>query len=62
MRPGRLDQLIYIPMPDFESRLKEVDLNYLASHTDKQVFTGADSTEICQSAFTCSYSKSTMGH
>jgi transitional endoplasmic reticulum ATPase len=61
MRPGRLDQLIYIPMPDFESRLsilratlrkspvaKEVDLNYLASQTDK--FTGADLTEICQSA------------
>ena len=21
MRPGRLDQLIYIPMPDYESRL-----------------------------------------
>merc|ERR1712007_4227 len=61
MRPGRLDQLIYIPMPDYESRLgilratlrkspvsKEVDLAYLASQTDK--FTGADLTEICQSA------------
>merc|ERR1712150_323160 len=61
MRPGRLDQLIYIPMPDFESRLgilratlrkspvsQEVDLSYLASQTDK--FTGADLTEICQSA------------
>lgn len=61
MRPGRLDQLIYIPMPDFESRLsilratlrkspvaKEVDLSYLASQSDK--FTGADLTEICQSA------------
>eukprot|EP00957_Ditylum_brightwellii_P094948 7230631-Ditylum_brightwellii.AAC.1 len=61
MRPGRLDQLIYIPMPDLESRLsilratlrkspvsKEVDLSYLASQTDK--FTGADLTEICQSA------------
>lgn len=61
MRPGRLDQLIYIPMPDFESRLgilratlrkspvsKDVDLSYLASQTDK--FTGADLTEICQSA------------
>jgi transitional endoplasmic reticulum ATPase len=61
MRPGRLDQLIYIPMPDFESRLsilratlrkspisKDVDLNYMASQTDK--FTGADLTEICQSA------------
>jgi transitional endoplasmic reticulum ATPase len=61
MRPGRLDQLIYIPMPDFESRLsilratlrkspisKAVDLNYMASQTDK--FTGADLTEICQTA------------
>merc|ERR1712051_509462 len=61
MRPGRLDQLIYIPMPDFESRLsilratlrkspvsKDVDLAYLASQTDK--FAGADLTEICQSA------------
>lgn len=61
MRPGRLDQLIYIPMPDFESRLcilravlrkspvsKDVDLNFLAQKTDK--FTGADLTEICQRA------------
>merc|ERR1712176_1202014 len=61
MRPGRLDQLIYIPMPDFESRLsilratlrkspvsKDVDLSYMASQTDK--FTGADLTEICQTA------------
>jgi len=61
MRPGRLDQLIYIPMPDYESRLsilkavlrktplhKDVDLPYLASQTDK--FTGADLTEICQRA------------
>uniref|UniRef100_A0A7R9WC16 AAA+ ATPase domain-containing protein n=1 Tax=Pseudictyota dubia TaxID=2749911 RepID=A0A7R9WC16_9STRA len=61
MRPGRLDQLIYIPMPDYESRLgilratlrkspvsNEVDLPYLASQTDK--FTGADLTEICQTA------------
>merc|ERR1712238_160634 len=61
MRPGRLDQLIYIPMPDYESRLsilratlrkspvsKDVDLAYLATQTDK--FTGADLTEICQTA------------
>jgi len=61
MRPGRLDQLIYIPMPDLESRKsiirailrkspvsKDVDLNYLATHTDK--FTGADLTEVCQRA------------
>ena len=61
MRPGRLDQLIYIPMPDYESRLsvlkavlrktpinKDVDLAYLAGQTEK--FTGADLTEICQRA------------
>eukprot|EP00607_Mallomonas_marina_P000197 CAMPEP_0182427418 /NCGR_PEP_ID=MMETSP1167-20130531/17153_1 /TAXON_ID=2988 /ORGANISM="Mallomonas Sp, Strain CCMP3275" /LENGTH=763 /DNA_ID=CAMNT_0024609633 /DNA_START=206 /DNA_END=2497 /DNA_ORIENTATION=+ len=61
MRPGRLDQLIYIPMPDYESRLsilkavlkktplnKDVDLAYLASQTEK--FSGADLTEICQRA------------
>merc|ERR1711998_429362 len=61
MRPGRLDQLIYIPMPDLESRqaiLKatlrkspvspEVPLDYLATHLDK--FSGADITEICQRA------------
>lgn len=61
MRPGRLDQLIYIPMPDYDSRLgilratlrkspvsKDVELSYLASQTDK--FTGADLTEICQTA------------
>merc|ERR1712100_843568 len=61
MRPGRLDQLIYIPMPDLDSRMsilkaclrkspvsKDVDLNYIAAHTDK--YTGADLTEICQRA------------
>ena len=60
MRPGRLDQLIYIPMPDFESRLgilratlrkspisKDVDLSYMATQTDKftgAVFTSADAS------------------
>lgn len=61
MRPGRLDQLIYIPMPDYESRLsilkanlrktpihKDIDLSYIAENTDK--FTGADLTEICNRA------------
>merc|ERR1719265_557624 len=61
MRPGRLDQLIFIPMPDYESRLSilksvlrkspvspEVPLDYLATHLDK--FSGADITEICQRA------------
>jgi transitional endoplasmic reticulum ATPase len=61
MRPGRLDQLIYIPMPDYESRLSifravlkkspvhpDVDMSFLAQSTEK--FTGADITEICQRA------------
>jgi transitional endoplasmic reticulum ATPase len=61
MRPGRLDQLIYIPLPDFGSRqavfkavlrkspvAKDVDLEYLANKTEG--FSGADITEICQRA------------
>lgn len=61
MRPGRLDQLIFIPMPDYDSRLSilratlrkspvspSVDLAVLADATDK--FTGADLSEICQRA------------
>ncbi|MCO5561671.1 hypothetical protein L7F22_015292 [Adiantum nelumboides] len=64
LRPGRLDQLIYIPLPDEASRLKifqaclrkspvakDVDLNVLAHHT--QGFSGADITEICQRS--CKY-------
>lgn len=64
LRPGRLDQLLYIPLPDEASRLqifkaclrkspisKEVDLAALARHT--QGFSGADITEICQRA--CKY-------
>jgi transitional endoplasmic reticulum ATPase len=61
LRPGRLDQLIYIPLPDEVSRsaiLKaalrkspvssQVDLNFLARSTHG--FSGADLTEICQRA------------
>lgn len=61
LRPGRLDQLIYIPLPDELSRVnilkanlrkspiaKDVDINYLAKVT--QGFSGADLTEICQRA------------
>merc|ERR1712213_183810 len=61
MRPGRLDQLIYIPLPDDGSRLailksnlrkspihKDVDLPYMAKMT--KGFSGADLTEICQRA------------
>ncbi|KHM98917.1 Cell division cycle protein 48 like [Glycine soja] len=62
--PGRLDQLIYIPLPDQESRYqifkacmrkspvsKDVDLRALAEYT--KGFSGADITEICQRA--CKY-------
>merc|ERR1712058_143142 len=61
LRPGRLDQLIYIPLPDDGSRLailksnlrkspihKDVDLPYMAKMT--KGFSGADLTEICQRA------------
>ncbi|KAJ6676638.1 AAA-FAMILY ATPASE [Salix viminalis] len=64
LRPGRLDQLIYIPLPDEASRFqifkaclrkspisKDVDLTALARYT--QGFSGADITEICQRA--CKY-------
>ncbi|KPJ03235.1 Transitional endoplasmic reticulum ATPase TER94 [Papilio xuthus] len=61
LRPGRLDQLIYIPLPDEKSReailrsnlrkspiAKDVDLSYIAKVT--QGFSGADLTEVCQRA------------
>jgi transitional endoplasmic reticulum ATPase len=61
LRPGRLDQLIYIPLPDKPSRLgilkadlrktplaKDVDINFLAELTDG--FSGADIAELCQRA------------
>jgi transitional endoplasmic reticulum ATPase len=61
LRPGRLDQLIYIPLPDEPSRLsilkatlrkspvaQDVDLSFLSKNTHG--FSGADLTEICQRA------------
>ncbi|OAD55598.1 Transitional endoplasmic reticulum ATPase TER94 [Eufriesea mexicana] len=61
LRPGRLDQLIYIPLPDEKSReaifkanlrkspvAKDVELSYIAKVTHG--FSGADITEICQRA------------
>jgi transitional endoplasmic reticulum ATPase len=61
MRPGRLDQLIYIPLPDRESRVSifkanlrkspigdDVSMDQLADATEG--FSGADITEICQRA------------
>jgi transitional endoplasmic reticulum ATPase len=61
LRPGRLDQLIYIPLPDEPSRLSilkatlrnspiapNVDLGFLSKSTHG--FSGADLTEVCQRA------------
>jgi len=61
LRPGRLDQLIYIPLPDEKSRMqvfkaslrkspvsKDVDIGFLSKITSG--FSGADITEICQRA------------
>lgn len=61
MRPGRLDQLIYIPLPDEPSRMSilkastrksplapDVSLTAIAKAT--KGFSGADLTEICQRA------------
>ena len=61
IRPGRLDQLIYIPLPDYKSRLAifhaatrkapldaAVDFEVLARSTHG--FSGADISEICTSA------------
>ncbi len=61
IRPGRLDQLIYIPLPDLKSRqaifkaalrkapiAPDVSLDVLARSTHG--FSGADITEICTTA------------
>ncbi|KAI5180403.1 transitional endoplasmic reticulum ATPase [Nematocida sp. AWRm80] len=64
LRPGRLDQLIYIPLPDEKSRLSILKANLskaplhedvnLATIAEKTIgFSGADLTEICQTA--CKY-------
>lgn len=58
IRPGRLDQLIYIPLPDkgarrniFKANLRKspvaenVSYDHLADITDK--FSGADIAELC---------------
>ncbi len=61
LRPGRLDELIYVTVPDNEGRkhilsihtksmplAKDVDLDVLAGKTDK--FTGADLEDLCRRA------------
>ena len=60
-RPGRLDQLVYLPVPDHDSRVmifkaatrksplaNDIDIDQLAERTDG--FSGADITEVCQRA------------
>lgn len=71
MRPGRLDQLVYIPLPDEKARIsifkanlrkspigKEVDLGFLAKKTHG--FSGADITAICQRACKLAIKESIM--
>ena len=61
IRPGRLDQLIYIPLPDKPSRTQvfkavlrktpiapNINFDFLSDLTEG--FTGADITELCQRA------------
>lgn len=61
IRPGRLDQLIYIPLPDLKSRMAifkarlrkapvdpDIDIEVLARSTHG--FSGADIAEICTTA------------
>ena len=61
IRPGRLDQLIYIPLPDFVARVgiikavlrkspvaQNVNTDFLAQQCEG--FSGADMTELCQRA------------
>jgi transitional endoplasmic reticulum ATPase len=61
LRPGRLDELIYVPVPDREGRERilaihtksmpvadDVDLNSLAGRTDR--FTGADLEDLVRRA------------
>ena len=61
LRPGRLDRLLYLPLPTFEDRKKifkvhlgqeylrdDVDVSRLARDTDG--FSGADIAALCQEA------------
>ena len=61
IRPGRLDRLVYVPLPDEQTRLKifqihtrkkpleeTIDLEKLASQTEH--YSGAEIAEICNEA------------
>ncbi|MFP4608101.1 MAG: AAA family ATPase [Candidatus Natronoplasma sp.] len=63
LRPGRLDKIIYVPPPDFESRVEilrihlwdkpvdpSVDLAEIAEETER--FSGADLANLCNEAAT----------
>jgi transitional endoplasmic reticulum ATPase len=61
MRPGRLDQLVYIPLPDeparvaiFQARMRKLnvspDVNFAALVHVTNGFSGADIAEICNMA------------
>lgn len=71
LRPGRLDQLIYIPLPDEKSRLsilrailrktpidKKIPLEFIAKITVG--FSGADMKELCNQVCKCAIKESIM--
>ena len=64
LRPGRLDQLIYIPLPDLKSRLSiikailrktpvdpKIPFDFVAKLTEG--FSGADLKELCNQVCKC---------
>lgn len=69
LRPGRLDQLVYIPLPDLKSRMSilksilrktpidpSVSLDFVAKMCDK--FSGADMKELCNQICKCAIKES----
>ena len=69
LRPGRLDQLVYIPLPDLKSRVSilksilrktpidsSVSLEFVGKMCDK--FSGADLKELCNQICKCAIKES----